>query len=71
MPKHNQPKFLKAADEINRAVDEVLENPETRTLIWVAHAAPKPLLKKWQRLFAPEHELWLPKPGQLVIWREP
>ena len=29
--KHNQPKFLKAAEEINRAVDEVLENPETRT----------------------------------------
>ncbi|MGR8897243.1 isocitrate/isopropylmalate dehydrogenase family protein [Klebsiella variicola] len=29
--KHNQPKFLKAADELNRAVDEVLENPATRT----------------------------------------
>ena len=29
--KHNQPTFLKAANEIHRAVDEVLENPQTRT----------------------------------------
>ncbi|MGY5957400.1 Isopropylmalate dehydrogenase-like domain-containing protein [Kosakonia sp. BK9b] len=29
--KHDKPVFLKAAEEINRAVDEVLENPENRT----------------------------------------